>query len=46
MNLPESIIPTIALADLHRAEPRLSDLPFHEVLRHRVMSLNMDDILF
>jgi general secretion pathway protein E len=42
MNLPESIIPTIALADLHRAEPRLSDLPFHEVLRHRVMSLNID----
>jgi general secretion pathway protein E len=42
MNLPESIIPTIALADLHRAEPRLNDLPFHEVLRHRVLSISVD----
>jgi general secretion pathway protein E len=43
MNLPESIIPSISLAQLHRAEPRLNDLPFHEVLRHRVLSLTIDN---
>jgi general secretion pathway protein E len=43
MNLNETIIPTIALADLNRAEPRLNDLAFHEVLRHRVISLTIDD---
>ena len=42
MNLSEAIIPTIALADLLRAEARLDDLPFHEVLRHRVLSVDVD----
>jgi general secretion pathway protein E len=42
MAISKSIIPTIALADLHRAEPRLSDLPFHEVLKHRIISLTID----
>jgi general secretion pathway protein E len=42
MNLSESIIPSISLADLLKAEPRLDDLAFHEAIRHRVLSLSID----